>query len=135
MNYHLVLLFLSIAGMAETLYLLRKHVVHQNPVCIIGDQCHTVWESTYSKTFGVSNDILGMVFYALVGVLELMIVGKMYVGTLFMQAEAMLVVAGFCMSGYFFYLQWRIIRAWCFWCVLSGMTTLLMAAVLFFGHG
>lgn len=131
MSYHLVLMILSLAGLAETLYLLRKHSVHKNPVCVIGDQCHVVWESKYSKTLGISNDLLGMMFYLLVGILEIAIMGNIGAGTALIQVESLVIVAGFCMSIYFFYVQWRVIRAWCFWCILSGVTTLLMAVVLF----
>ena len=71
MNTHLIIFILALIGVAEALYLNYECRRHRAPICVIGDQCSIVWDSPYSKTFGVSNEILGLVFYVAVATMEL----------------------------------------------------------------
>ena len=128
MDIHLIIFILSIVGLIEALYLNYECRRHRAPVCLIGDQCSVVWDSPYSKTFGVSNEILGLIYYATLAVVEYSI----FLGDTSLQmmaGELIILVGGAVMSCYFFYVQWRLIKAWCFWCTLSAIIVWLMLAM------
>jgi len=125
---HFTILILSIIGLCVSLYLNYEHKRKRPPVCVIGSDCDTVWMSPYSRTFGVSNEVYGIVFYITVAVIE---------GTFLWGAESffteigeyLVLAVGFLMSCYFVFLQCRVIRAWCFWCTLSAVITCVMLLV------
>lgn len=130
MDIHLIIFILSIIGIAEALYLNYECRHHRAPVCLIGDQCSIMWDSPYSKTFGVSNEVLGLIYYATLAIVEWVLFSgdtslQMMIG------EYIILFGGTIMSCYFFYVQWRLIKAWCFWCTLSAVIVWVMVAVRF----
>src|SRR3989344_9153513 len=128
MDIHLIIFILSIVGLIEALYLNYECRRHRAPVCLIGSQCSVVWDSPYSKTFGVSNEILGLIYYATLSVDEYSI----FLGDTSLQmmaGELIILVGGAVMSCYFFYVQWRLIKAWCFWCTFSAIIVWVMLAI------
>ena len=127
MNTHLVIILLALAGIVESLYLRYERNRRRPPVCVIGHSCAEVWKSSYSKTFGVSNEIWGIMFYLTIAIIEWLIFsGSKF--TMLTLSELIALVVGAVMSSYFIYLQWRVIKAWCFWCTLSAVLVLLMVA-------
>lgn len=131
MELHLILFVLSLVGFAEALYLNYECRRNRAPVCLIGNDCAVVWESPYSKTFGISNEVLGLVYYATLAVVEWML----FSGDTSVQVvigEYIILFGGAVMSCYFFYVQWRLIKAWCFWCTLSAIIVWLMLIMRLF---
>jgi uncharacterized membrane protein len=131
MIIHIFILILALVGIGETLYLNYERKRKRPPVCVIGDACKEVWESKYSKTFGVSNEILGIVFYTTVAFIE----GVLLLGDTSAQmilGEQGLIIIGTLMSCYFIFLQWQIIKRWCFWCTISAFLVWGMFIFLFF---
>ena len=125
---HLIIFVLSIVGFVEAIYLLTQRMKKRPPVCVIGQSCATVWESPYSKTFGIGNEVLGMIFYGVIGSIEYFIMtGATHL--VFFAGEMIILAIGFFMSCYYVYLEWRIIQAWCFWCTLSAVIVWIMALV------
>lgn len=128
MNVHIVIFILAVVGVLESLYLIYERSKKRAPICVIGSSCETVWDSPYSRTFGVENETLGIIFYTTVVITE---------GALFLLAydpllalgEMLILAGGSVMSCYFVYIQWRVIRAWCFWCTLSAVIVWVMLAV------
>ena len=128
MDLHLIIFGLSLAGLAESVYLNYECRRHRVPVCLIGNQCDIVWDSPYSKTFGISNEILGLIYYATLAVVEWVIFSgdtssQMIIG------EYVILFGGAVMSVYFIIVQWKLIKAWCFWCTLSAVIVWVMVAV------
>ena len=128
MNVHIIVLISAFLGMGITTYLRVQHLRKKPPVCPIGEGCEVVSESPYSKTMGIGNDILGFLFYATVVVFELALINGC-TAPLVIVAERVLLGTGASMSVYFTFIQWRIIKAWCFWCLSSAFLTWIM----FFG--
>lgn len=128
MNIHLIILVLAVVGVLEAIYLLIQRKKKRPPVCVIGGSCTTVWESPYSMTFGVGNEVLGIIFYSTVAILEAVLILGAYDPILAI-GEWVILVGGSVMSAYYIYLQWRVIRAWCFWCTISALIVWVMVAV------
>ncbi|OGY92861.1 MAG: hypothetical protein A3H70_02895 [Candidatus Komeilibacteria bacterium RIFCSPLOWO2_02_FULL_48_11] len=127
----LALLFtLSAIGISETVYLVRKRIASEKPICPIGGGCVTVLASKYSKMLLIPNDVLGLLSYVTVSfIAAFLVIG---VGPMFVWNSALkiLVAAASLMSIFLTYLQWRVIRAWCFWCLMSAFTVWLMGIII-----
>lgn len=120
----------SAIGISETVYLIRKRVASEKPVCPIGGGCEIVLKSRYNKLFLIPNDVLGLLAYIVISIISAFLVievGPMSFWTLALQV---LVATASIMSVIFTYLQWRVIRAWCFWCLMSAFTIWLMAVTM-----
>jgi len=129
----LALLFtLSAIGISETVYLVRQRIASEKPVCPIGEGCEIVLNSRYKKIFLLSNDTWGLIAYIIISLISaFLVIGvpPLPVWSLFFK-----ILVGFAsiMSLFFTYLQWKVIRAWCFWCLMSAFTIWLMEIIILF---
>jgi uncharacterized membrane protein len=125
-----LLFTLSAIGISETMYLIRKRVLSEKPACPIGEGCATVLSSRYSRLFIIPNDILGFLFY----IANSFIAAFLVIGVpplAFWRLIIKLSIAfGSILSLFFTYLQWRVIRAWCLWCLMSAFTIWLMGVII-----
>ena len=131
MTPHSILFTLSAIGIAETAYLIKKRRLSQAPVCPIGEDCAVVLSSKYNSIFGlIHNDIAGLGAYIVIAVIAAMLVNGVGPLVALEQTLRVLVAGGAAFSLVLLYLQWRVIRAWCFWCVMSAFTLFGMLAVI-----
>ncbi len=127
----LALIFtLSSIGISETVYLIRKRIAAEAPVCPIGEGCETVLTSKYSKIFIIPNDVLGFLTYLIISTCSAFLVINVAPLYLWNLVIVTLVSIASLMSLIFTYIQWKIIKAWCFWCIMSAITIWLMAIIL-----
>lgn len=130
MTPHALLFTLAAIGISETVYLIRKRIALQKPVCIIGEDCQKVLESKYNKIFGIRNDVLGLLFYIVISfITAFLVIGVEPVAWWDFLAK-ILIAGGAVMSLALTYIQWKLIKAWCFWCIMSAITTWLMAIII-----
>lgn len=130
MTNHALLFTLAAIGVSETVYLIQVRKAAARPVCVIGGNCHKVLESRYSKTLGIHNDVLGLVFYSGVSILTAFLVITPGVQWWWEMLVRILIDIGAVFSLYLSYLQWRVIRQWCFWCLMSAVTVYLMFLIV-----
>lgn len=126
-----IIFILSFIGICETAYLIKKRLAAEKPICPMGG-CEKVLTSKYSKTFGIPNDILGLIFYSAVAVLSVFLFCGFEPVGLWGLALIILVGIGSLTSLFFTYLQWRVIKSWCLWCLGSAFTTWLMFLIICF---
>ena len=128
---HALLFTIAAIGISEASYLIRKRIAAERPVCPIGQGCATVLNSKYNRmVLGIPNDLLGIAFYvSLSAVAALIVIGGDNL-TLFVNIAKILLLGGTIMSATLTYLQWKVIRAWCFWCVMSAITVGLMDIII-----
>lgn len=127
--HFLVLLFASF-GLSETVFLIRKRKSEEAPVCFIGGDCHKVLDSKWNKTLGVHNDLVGVVFYVAVLVaVALLEIGIGPADQIWIALDIAVGLASLA-SLYFTFLQWKVIKAWCFWCLMSGATNLALLVLI-----
>ena len=125
-----LLFTLSAIGISETVYLIRKRIASEKPICPIGGGCVTVLTSKYSKLFIVPNDILGLLAYVAISFMAALLVIEIEPMPLWNFVLTILVGLAALMSFFFTYLQWRVIKAWCFWCLMSASTIWLMGIII-----
>ncbi|MCX6788612.1 MAG: hypothetical protein NTZ36_01885 [Candidatus Jorgensenbacteria bacterium] len=121
---------LSIFGIVETAYLIHKRVRAERPVCILGDDCTLVLESKYNKIFMIPNDMLGLFGYVAIFLLSLLYSLKIEPTHFWALGISFGVAIGCAASFIFAYIQWKLIKAWCFWCLMSAFTLWLMGIIL-----
>jgi uncharacterized membrane protein len=117
---------LACIGISETMYLIRKRLAREQPACPIGGGCHAVLESKYGKLFFIPNDVLGLAAYVIIALMASLLVIGSERQVIISQLLNVLITIASLMSLFFVYLQWRVIKAWCFWCVMSACTIWLM---------
>lgn len=125
------LIILSILGVFDASYLTAKHYLDGAVYCPVGQNCETVLTSEYSTLYGIPVSLFGVFFYLAVLTLSLLYletgsisftVNKKY----FIKSVFFLSGTGLVISIYFFYLQWFVIKAFCFYCVVSAIDVLLI---------
>ncbi len=125
-----LLFTLASIGISETVYLIRKRIASEKPICPIGKDCSVVLSSKYSKFFLVPNDVLGLMAYIIMAlVTAFLVIGIPHATIWFLILKVFVTIASI-MSMIFTYLQWKVIKAWCFWCLMSAFTIWLMAIIL-----
>lgn len=131
MTPHAILFTLAAIGISETTYLINKRHLGEKPICPLKiSDCHKVLESKYNKIFWIHNDVLGLIFYITVSILTSLIVIDIQHINLLDIIVKLLIYIGALMSAYFTFLQWRVIKAWCTWCLMSALTVFLMAVIV-----
>lgn len=130
MTFHALLFTLAAIGISETVYLIRKRMAQEKPVCILGEDCQRVLESKYNKISGIHNEVLGLAFYIAISFLTAFLVIGIEPMILWDMSVKILIALGVVMSIILIYLQWRVIKAWCFWCVLSALTVFVMGIIV-----
>lgn len=129
MTPHALLFTVAAIGISEMVYLIRKRIALEKPICPLGEECTTVLNSKYNKLFGIHNDILGFLFYVAISLITaFLVVGVQPVAWWDLLAKV-LITGGVLFSLFLLFLQWRVIKAWCFWCVLSSITIFVMAII------
>ena len=129
----LTLLFtLASIGISETVYLIRTREKAELPVCPIGEGCAVVLTSRWSKILIIPNDVMGFLAYIAIAFMSAVLLIEVEPTALFSLALKILVGFASLASIFFTYLQARVIRAWCFWCLMSACTIWLMGLIIIF---
>lgn len=133
MTATIAVFLLALVGIGETAYLVRKRVRMERPVCVIGSSCEAVLESKYNKLIlGIPNDFLGLFLYLMIAGVAALILKDTAPLSVWTNALRIFIAAGSVASFVFSYIEWRIIKAWCFWCLMSASTLWLMGVIALF---
>ena len=125
-----LLFTLAAIGVSETIYLIRTRIATEKPICPLGGGCATVLSSKYNKIFIIPNDVLGLLTYVVIAFIAAFLVIEVPPMSLWSIIIKILVSIASLVSFIFTYLQWRVIRAWCFWCLMSAFTIWLMGIII-----
>jgi uncharacterized membrane protein len=118
----LVLIALTVLGVALASYLTYIHYAEIKPLCTAGNACIKVQSSIYSKLAGVPVALIGLIGY--VAILGSLLAPENETGRL---ATMALTVVGFGFSAYLTYRELFSIHAICEECAISaGILTVLM---------
>jgi uncharacterized membrane protein len=125
-----ILLALAFVGIADTLYLSMEVFHNVTPGCLLLNGCDVVLNSPYSKPFGVPFAYIGLVYYAYMLGLSLLLAidpnsKGLRFGTLIYTGIGLLCSIGFELFQYF------VIQALCMYCAISALTTVLLFGAAF----
>ena len=121
---------LAAIGVSEMIYLIRTRIAAERPICPIGGDCQIVLTSKWSHLFIVPNDILGLLNYISIAFLSAFLVIGFGLASFWLLVLKAIIILTSLLSLFFVYLQWKVIKAWCFWCVMSACTFWLMGIII-----
>lgn len=132
-NYAKLIIAFSVIGVLDTAYLSYQYIKAEAPSCPIFSKqmCGKVFLSSYNKTLGIPNAFAGLAAYILLIIFSVLFINQVVP---FYYVIA-LVAIGFVASMYFLYLQSMVIRAFCFWCVISAVNFILLFLAIYFIRG
>lgn len=115
------LLFLSLIGFLDADYITVKHYLGVPLTCSVFEGCEKVTTSQYAAIGGIPVALFGAVYY-----LSILVLTILYLDTEKVWAIRLISrfsVVGFLVSLWFIYLQLFVIKAICFYCVVSAITS------------
>lgn len=133
LTLYALLFTIAAIGISEASYLVQKRKSNEAPVCPIGGGCEAVLKSEYNKVFGVNNDLLGLLFYiasALIAGVVVIYENRPDIQSIGINILGIMLIGATIMSVYFVYLQWKVIKNWCFWCIMSAATVVAMDVIV-----
>ena len=130
MTPHALLFTLAAIGISETAYLIKKRRKLEQPFCPLGENCAQVLGSRYNKIFFVHNDILGLAFYIAISFITALLVLETQPPSFWEPIAKISILGGTVFSVFLTYLQWKVIKSWCTWCLISALTVFLMTLII-----
>lgn len=116
--------FLSLLGLAVSYFLFYEYNLSGGSmICPLGDGCDIVRNSSYSRFLGISIPFLGIVFYSFMAILSVVHSHKS-TAKLIANLKLLSSFAAVGFGIYLTYLEAFIIKAFCFWCVISFIISL-----------
>lgn len=121
----------SLLGLAVVSILLYEYNLSGPVICPIGNGCDIVRNSPYSNFLGISLPILGIIFYVFMTGLSIWRTHNLR-DVRFLGLQLLSALVGFVFGVYLTFLEAFVIKAYCFWCVLSFIISgvILLFAVL-----
>lgn len=128
MTINILVLPLGLLGFIISWYIYYKKARNENLVCLIGQDCNKVLNSKYNKTFGLPNELLGMLYYGAVVLFMLVLLfGFNQIG--FISLFVFLIIIGglaAVFSVILIFIQAFILKEWCEYCLASAAISILI---------
>jgi uncharacterized membrane protein len=122
---------LAVVGLADSIYLTVEHLAGRSVPCTITGGCEQVLSSAYSTVGPIPLSALGaLAYFAAFSLATLAAFGNRKAGDLMLYLVAMMLAV----SVYLFVLQAFVLKAFCQFCLLSAVITLLLAAIVAADH-
>ena len=121
------LLILAIFGIIISSYLIYSRKKYNKVLICLTEGCNDVLDSKYSAIFSIKNDILGLIYYLII-LAEYFLLTYLMTGLLIYFK----IISGVALifSIYLFYVQARILRKYCIYCVLSAIINLFIFYII-----
>ena len=117
------ILTLTSIGIAITLYISISHLLKKDIICPINRKSwNLILKSIYSKTLGIKNEFIGLVYYIII-LLSLFIT----IPTSFMKTTSSLAAFH---SIILFGIQVKLIKSYCFWCICTAIINILLFVLI-----
>ena len=123
MMQNIFILILSILGIAITLYISIAHILKKKVICPINSKsCNMVLDSKYSRTLGVKNEIIGLLYY-----IGIVIALFMTPGTNTILAVKLISILAAAYSIILLMIQIRVLKNYCSWCITTAIINILLS--------
>lgn len=133
MASELALLFLSLSGFFLSLYIFFKRKYKEKLKCVIGKECNRVLYSKFSSQFGVSNEIMGIIYYSLIFISSLLFLTYPNILNYFLTLSRTIVVGvAMLFSIYLSTIQIFILREYCEYCLAANLINVFIFISIFY---
>src|SRR3989344_4822718 len=130
MALQIILLLTTLCGIGISAYLVSKRYTRRPLLCPLHQNCEAVTESAYNNVFGIHNDVLGLVFYSFALGAELIAVANVGIADELYVLLSIGFAGSVLFSAYLVYVQVRILKNYCTWCLALSAVTFISFAVL-----
>ncbi len=117
-------MLVSFSGFLDALYLSIQRFKGVPIICTILEGCNKVASSIYAEILNVPVAYIGVAYYLLIFSLALWFLASKNRNTFLLMSA--FTVVGFLASVWFVYLQFFVIKAICFYCMISATTSTLL---------
>lgn len=125
MQETLITIFCSI-GIAITLYINIAHLLNKKVICPVNSEsCNIVLDSKYSRTLGIKNEFIGLLYY--IGIL---IVIYSNPGQNLLLATKLISILASAYSIILIGIQTRILNNYCSWCITTAVINVFLSALI-----
>ena len=132
LSNRLVFIF-SLLGLAVTSFLFYEYTFASTVYCLVGTGCNIVRNSPFATIWGISIPIFGIFYYLTMAVFTIIRSEDLYNKTYFrLQLWATVLAVSF--GVYLTFLEFFIILAVCFWCILSFIISILILLSILLIH-
>ena len=118
------LIVISFIGFLDATYITLKHYLGVPITCSILNGCEKVTTSVYSTVFNIPVALIGSVYYLIIFALIILYLDTKK-ETIFYTASK-ITALGFIASIWFTYLQIFVLKAFCFYCLVSSGTSTIL---------
>jgi len=122
--FALFLIIISFIGFLDATYITLKHYLDVPITCSILNGCEKVTTSVYSTVFNIPVALIGSVYYLIIFALIILYLDTKK-ETIFYTASK-ITALGFIASIWFTYLQIFVLKAFCFYCLVSSGTSTIL---------
>lgn len=126
-----VFLAFGALGFIDSLYLVFKYYFDSPLECVILIGCDVVQKSQYAEIFNIPVALLGAIYYF--AIIFLIVAFLFFQRQNIIAFAAYFTIIGFLVSLWLLYLQFFVIKAICFYCLISATTStaLFIAGIIF----
>lgn len=125
-----LIFILSLIGLAISAFLFYEYTFAGSVMCPLGQGCDIVRASPYSYIFGIPLPFPGLLFYLVMAVLA--VVGSHELPVkIVKKLQFLIALSGVVFGVYLTYLEAFVIKAYCFWCVLSFTISVIILMLIF----
>lgn len=117
-------MIVSFSGFMDALYLSIQHFRGLPIICTILEGCNKVASSIYAEILNIPVAYMGVAYYFLIFLMALWFLASKNRNTFHLMSG--FTIVGFLASIWFVYLQVFIIKAICFYCMISALTSTLL---------
>ncbi|MEK6904601.1 MAG: vitamin K epoxide reductase family protein [Nanoarchaeota archaeon] len=125
-----LLIILSAIGIWVSGYLVYAHYKKKSLDCPLDHDCSVVTESRWNKIFLVRNDVLGLLFYIAVLIATIVVLINQTFSPVFFMYMTYIGGAVLLFSIFLVYIQFFVIKDYCFYCMISAAVNLLIFLVV-----
>lgn len=119
---------LALCGFALSAYIFYAKRNQQQLVCPVGGSCNEVLYSSYARTLGIPNEMVGIVYYMFI-VAAYGIIGEKLL-PIAPQTIPWIAGVSVLFSLYLVAIQMLVLRKWCEWCLTSTAISLSIFALI-----
>lgn len=128
LSNRLIFIF-SLLGFGVSAFLFYEYTVSGSVLCPIGGGCDIVRASPFANFFGIPIPIFGIVYYLTMAILAV-VHSHQLPHKLVRKLQVLSAAAAVAFGIYLTFLEAFVIKAYCFWCVLSFIISVIIFLVL-----
>lgn len=129
---NLLLLFLSLLGLTICIHIWLTKKSNKKLVCLIGDKhCDTVVRGDYSNALGLSNELMGILYYgSLLLVYGFLLINPLWKTDLINTTLIISISLATLFSIYLLMVQFFKLKTTCEWCIASGLISIAIFLIV-----